>query len=152
MSYTAAEGRQQILDALADAADQLAVALAELSEAYERLDEHAGERLEEALFGPVQTAYGRSKRTHKAFAERSQLSARPFETPSQVAPSHSARASIERAIEQAAKAEETLAELQDSMLPVEVGDDDLRASLADIRRLLAPVPSRGRELLRTLGR
>jgi hypothetical protein len=152
VTYSAAEGRQQILDAIAMAADEIGTALAELSEAYEHLDEHAAERLEETLFAPVQTAYGRAKGLHKAFAERSGLPGRPFQTPSQVAPSSSPKGSIERAVEVAVKADATLAELQDSMLPIEVGDDALRAGLADIRQRLADLRPRGRELVRTLGR
>lgn len=152
MTYSAAEGRQQILDTLALAADDVGIALAELSEAYEHLDEHAAERLEEMLFQPVQMAYGRAKRLHTAFAERCGLSGRTFDTPAQVAPSATPKGSIERAVERTAKADATLAELQDSMLPVEVGDGPLRAGLAEIRQLLADLRSRGRELVRTLGR
>lgn len=151
MAYTVAEGRHQILAALAAAADAIGLALAELSEAYESLDEHTGERLEETLFAPAQSAYGRAKSMHKAFADRSGLPGRAFEA-ANVAPSHSPKASIEAAIGAACEADETLAELQDSMLPVEVGDAELRAGLAEIRRLLDPLPSRGRELVRTLGR
>lgn len=151
MAYTAAEGKQQILDALAAAAGAIGLALAELSEGYESVDEQTGERLEEALFAPVQVAYGRAKSAHNAFAERSGLPGRAFEA-ANVAPSHSPKGSIEAAIQAASKADEALAELQDSMLPVEVGDAELRASLSEIRRLLDPLPSRGRDLLRTLGR
>jgi hypothetical protein len=152
MTYTVAEGRQQILDALALAAEEIGIALAELSEAYEHLDEHAAERLEESLFGPVQSAYGRAKGLHKAFAERSGLSGQSFETPSLVAPSALPKGSIERAVELGVKADATLAELQDSMLPVEVGDPELRSGLAEIRQRLADLRPRGRELVRTLGR
>jgi hypothetical protein len=38
------------------------------------------------------------------------------------------------------------------MLPVEVGDKDLRAGLEEVRRLLGDIRGRARELLRTLGR
>lgn len=152
MTYTAAEGRQQILDALALAAEEIGIALAELSEAYEHLDDHSAEQLEETLFQPVQTAYGRAKSLHTAFAERCELPSRTFETPAQVAPSAMPKESIERAVGAAAKADATLGELQDSMLPVEVGDDALRAGLADIRQRLADLRPRGRELVRTLGR
>lgn len=152
MTYTAAEGRQQILDALALAAEEIGTALAELSEAYEHLDEHAAERLEESLFAPVQSAYGRAKSLHKAFAERSELAGRSFEAPTQVAPSASPKGSIERAVEAGAKADATLGELQDSMLPVEVGDAELRTGLAEIRQRLADLRPRGRDLVRTLGR
>ena len=38
------------------------------------------------------------------------------------------------------------------MLPVEVGDADLRAGLTDVRGLLGDVRARAREVVRTLGR
>jgi hypothetical protein len=38
------------------------------------------------------------------------------------------------------------------MLPVEVGDPELRAGLADVRELVGNLRSRARELVRTLGR
>ena len=46
----------------------------------------------------------------------------------------------------------TLAELQDSMRPVEVGDPELRKGLAEVRELLGDLRPRARELLRVLGR
>jgi hypothetical protein len=45
-----------------------------------------------------------------------------------------------------------LAGLQDSEVALEVGDQELRAGLADVRSLLDPVPSRARDLVRRLGR
>jgi hypothetical protein len=152
MTYTTAEGRQQVLDALALAVDEIGLALALLSEAYEHLDEQAAERLEEALFQPIQAAYGRAKRTHASFAERSGLPARTFQSPSQVAPSSSAKDLVDAAVEAAAKADGALVELQDSMLPVEVGDVELRAGLSEVRELVGGIRSRARELVRTLGR
>ena len=77
MSYTNAEARQDLLDAVAEAIDELAVALAALGAAYEQLDEHHADELEAQLFRPVQVAYGRAKRTHTGFAERSGLPVRP---------------------------------------------------------------------------
>jgi hypothetical protein len=38
------------------------------------------------------------------------------------------------------------------MMPVEVGDPELRAGLAEVRELLGEVPTRAREFVRTLGR
>ena len=38
------------------------------------------------------------------------------------------------------------------MSPVEVGDAELRAGLADVRRYLGDVATRGPQLLRSLGR
>jgi hypothetical protein len=152
MAYTAAEGRQQILDALGAAADEIARALALLSEAYEHLDERTAERLEEQLFQPIQAAYGRAKRVHAGFARRHELAGRAFATPSQVAPSSATKGLIDEAVDAAARADGMLGELQDSMLPVEVGDAELRAGLAEVREAVGGVRGRARELTRTLGR
>jgi hypothetical protein len=38
------------------------------------------------------------------------------------------------------------------MLPIEFGDPDLRAGLAEVRELLGELPVASREFLRTLGR
>lgn len=152
MTYTAAEGRQQILDTLAGAADEIAMALALLSEAYEHLDERTAERLEDELFQPIQAAYGRAKRIHASFAERHNLPARTFATPSPVAPSSGTKGLIDAAVDAASKADGMLAELQDSMLPVEVGDSDLRAGLSAVRELVGGLRARAREVTRTLGR
>jgi hypothetical protein len=38
------------------------------------------------------------------------------------------------------------------MLPVEFGDQQLRADLAEVRRLIGPLPGSAREFVRTLGR
>ena len=152
MAYTTAEGRQQILDDLASAAEEIAVALALLSEAYEHLDERAAERLEEELFQPIQAAYGRAKRLHAGFAQRHELPGDTFQTPSPVAPSSGTKGLIDAAVDAAARADGTLGELQDSMLPVEVGDVELRAGLSEIRELLGGLRGRARELTSTLGR
>ena len=62
------------------------------------------------------------------------------------------RGFLERATEAITDADETLADLQDSMMPVEVGDAELRAGLAAVRELIAQLQIRAPELLRTLGR
>ncbi len=152
VAYTTAEGRQQVLDSLAVAADEIAVALALLSEAYEHLDENAAERLEEALFQPIQAAYGRAKRVHAGFVQRHELPGYTFQTPSPVAPSNGTKGLIEAAVAAAVRADGILGELQDTMLPVEVGDVELRAGLSEVRELVGGVRSRARELVRTLGR
>jgi len=152
VAYTTADARQQLLDTLAVAADELGVALAALTEAYEQLDENAGERLEQDLFRPVQGAYGRARRAHAEFAERHGLPARAFEPSLRGAPSHGVKGFIEQAVGAVEGADQTLATLQDSMLPVEVGDAQLRAALEEVRALLDHTRSRARELLRTLGR
>ena len=68
MSYTTAEGREQVLGDLAVAIEQIAESLAALGEAYEQLDEQTADVLEEQLFRPVQAAYGRARRTYSEFA------------------------------------------------------------------------------------
>ncbi|HEY5318521.1 MAG TPA: hypothetical protein VIJ20_11100 [Solirubrobacteraceae bacterium] len=152
MAITNADARQQLLDALGDAADELAVALALLGAAYERLDEHTADELEEKLFRPVQLAYGRAQRTHSEFAARYDLPRRKFEPAPPGSPNRDAKYLIDAATDAAAKADGTLATLQDSMLPVEFGDPDLRAGLQAVRELLDDLRLRARELERTIGR
>ena len=59
---------------------------------------------------------------------------------------------MEAALEAIEEADGLLVELQDSMMPVEVGDPELRAGLADVRERLGVLPDRANELLRRLGR
>jgi hypothetical protein len=66
--------------------------------------------------------------------------------------SQSVRDLIERAADATYEADQTIAELQDSLLPVEVGDPELRAGLSEVRETLGVVPVRTRELERGLGR
>jgi hypothetical protein len=148
----ASETRQQLLDAIAVAADQLALALSALTEAYEHLDEASADRMEEALFRPVQAAYGRARRTHAGFAQRYGLPAREFSMPSAGAPVRGVKGLIERAVEAIESADSTLISLQDSLVPVEFGDRELRDGLAEVRTLLASSRGQARELLRTFGR
>jgi hypothetical protein len=152
VSYTSAEGRQQILSDLASAIAQLAVALASLGAAYERLDEQRSDELEELLFRPVQLAYGRAKRTHAEFAARHRLPAATFSDASFGLESQDARALVDRAADAARQADDEIAALQDSMLPVEVGDQELRAGLSEVRALIDPVPARAGRFISTIGR
>jgi hypothetical protein len=152
MAYVAGEARQRLLDDIAEAIDHVGLALSALGTAYEQLDERTADRLEEQLFGPVQLAYGRARRTHAAFAERHGLPGRAFEPAAPRAASHGVAGLLGMAVEAVEEADATLAELQDSMLPVEVGDAELRAGLAQVRELLGVLPDRARELMRTLGR
>jgi hypothetical protein len=152
MAYTSEEARTQILDDLGGAIDQLALALAGLGEAYELLDEDSADQLEASMFRPVQGAYGRAQRTHATFADRYGLPGRTFETASPGQHAHDPRVYLERAIEAIEAADHRIAELQDSMLPVDVGDTELRAGLAETRAVIAEAPARGRRLLRTFGR
>ena len=152
MAYAAADGRQQLLDTLADATDELGLALAALGEAYEQLDEFAGDALEEQLFRPVQLAYGRASRSHGQFAARHNMDGRTFDPQSAGLPSLGAKGFIDSAVEAIREADGTLSTLQDSLLPVEVGDAQLRAELSDLREIMGDLPHRARELVRTLGR
>ena len=152
MAYVTAEARQQLLDEVAAAVDRIGVALGALGEAYEALDEQAGDRLEEHLFRPVQQAYGRAKRTHGDFASRHGLRRRTFAPVVRGLPSTGAAGFVNAAVEAVGEADEMLAELQDSMLPVEVGDPEIRAGLAEVRRLLDALLRGAREFQRTLGR
>jgi hypothetical protein len=152
MAQPTVEARQQLLDTLAEATDAIAVALASLGAAFEQLDEyHAGE-LEEELFRPVQLAYGRARRTHSEFAGRHGLASRNFETPSAGLPSIGAKGFIDNAAVAVGRADSILAELQDSLLPVEVGDGQVRAALAELRQLIGGHAERSREVVRTIGR
>lgn len=152
MSYTEADARQQLLDTLAGATDQLARALASLSGAYEQLDEAQGDRLEQQLFRSVQRAYGRARSTHSGFASRYGLPHRDFETPVPEAPSTGVRGFVEHAVEAVGAADQTIAELQDSLMPVEVGDAELRAGLTEVRQLLGDLPERARRFVSEFGR
>lgn len=150
--YSTAEAREQLLDLLGEAAEVLSVALASLSEAYEQLDEATAERVEEQLFRPVQRAYGRARGAYMGFAERSELSVRDLRQTGPAAPSHGVKGLIEAAASDVARADATLATLQDSLLPVEVGDPRLRSDLEQVREQLSGFNGRARELLRTFGR
>jgi hypothetical protein len=152
MSYTTAEGRGRILEDLASAVDQIGLALAHLGEAYEQMDVDSADRLEEELFGPAQAAYARASRTYGEFVKRHGLPERAAPAPASVPLAHGARGAIESAVEATERADHTIAELQDSMLPIEVGDEELRAGLSQTRALIAPLPARARQLVRTLGR
>jgi hypothetical protein len=152
MSYVASEARQELLDTLGEASDAIARALAGLGAAYEQLGTLPADRLEEELFRPVQAAYGRAKRTHTGFAQRHGLPERAFAPANPGLPSTGIRGFIDNAVASAGEADAVLAELQDSMMPVEVGDAELRAGLAEVRELLGEVRGRAREFVRTLGR
>jgi hypothetical protein len=152
MPYTTADARQQLLDTVGEAVEDLASAVAALGEAYEQLDEQSGDVLEEQLFRPVQHAYGRARRTHADFAARHELNAAQFAPATLGAPSRGARGFIDDGVDDARRADEVLATLQDTLLPVEVGDPDLRAGLEEVRTLLGSIPGRARDFVRTLGR
>jgi hypothetical protein len=152
MAYTSVEGRQQLLDSIAEAIDEMGVALASLGAAYEQLDEQMADRLEDELFGPVQVAYGRLKRTHAQFAARHGLASGAFDSQEPGIPSTGAKGFIDLAVDAVSRADGALAGLQDSPILLEVGDAELRAGVTEVRELIGGLRQRSRELVRTLGR
>jgi hypothetical protein len=152
MAYTSESARIQLIDQLGEAVDHLSVAVTALGEAYEAADERTAAELEERLFRPVQGAYGRAVRTRSGFAERHQLSPGAIVSRAAPAPSADPRVHLERAIQAIEQADQVVAEMQDSMLPVEVGDRELRDGLTEVRELIAAAPREGRQLIRLVGR
>jgi hypothetical protein len=152
MAYTTSEARQELLDTLAQAANELGFASACLAGAYGQLDEYNADRLEADCFRPVQLAYGRAKRTRSDFAARHGFAAAELEPQPTGVASQGAASFIAQAVEAVGVADRILAELQDSMLPVEAGDEELRAGLRAIREPLGGLAGRARDFLRGLGR
>lgn len=152
MAYTSESARRQLLEELGQAVEQLALAIDALGQAYEAADERTADQLEAELFRPVQAAYGRAQRTRAGFAERHGLTPDPVSPAAAGTPSGDPRVHLERAITAIERADEIIAEMQDSMLPVEVGDRELRDGLTEARELIAAAPTQARQLLRLIGR
>jgi hypothetical protein len=152
MGYTRTEGREQILEVLATAIDEIGVSLAFATAAYEQLDDQTADRLEERVFGPIQRSYGSAKRTHAEFASRTGGESKRFGAPAEPPANLKARELIQQSAQAALRADEHLSELQSEQSLVEVGDVELRRGLGEVREQLAPVPRQAAELLRTLGR
>ena len=152
MSYVTREAREQLLETIAEATERIGAGLAALGVAYEQLPDANADRLEEELFRPVQLAYGRLQRTHAGFAERHGLAGRAFEPSVGSSRPHQARELVEDAVEAVVDGDYMLTDLQDSMMPVEVGDPELRAGLAEVRELIGGLESRAGAFLSTLGR
>jgi hypothetical protein len=152
MPYTEVEARVQLLNELADAADQLGKALTSLGAAYEQLDEQQASRLEEQLFRPVQRAYGRAKRTHAQFASRYRLGDRDFKMQSAKLPSTGVLGFIQDAVGAVERADLGLVALQESSIAIEVGDVNLRAGVAEVRQLIDGVSEAARSFERSFGR
>jgi hypothetical protein len=146
------EARQELLDGVGDAVDELGYALACLGAAYEQLDEATADALEEQLFGPVQVAYGRAKRAYAGFAARHGLTERAFEAQEAGPPSTRARGFIDNGVAAIGQAGGALASVQDAPLFMDLGDRELRDGVTEVRALLGDLPQRARELVRRLGR
>ncbi|HEX4106872.1 MAG TPA: hypothetical protein VHX88_01985 [Solirubrobacteraceae bacterium] len=152
MAVSDQSARRQLLANVATAIEHLGDALAALTAAHELLDDQQAERLEEELFRPVQRAYGRAKRTHTEFAGRSRLPRRNFNTPTPKAPSTGVKGFVEHAAEAVDEADRELVTLQDSLMPVEVGDPELRAGLSEVRRTIDGFGRRARGFVSGFGR
>ena len=152
MAITRAEAQEQILEALGSATEQIGLAVECLGEAYEQLSESEGDRLEMELFGPAQKAFGLARRTRDGFSSRTGTRAAALLQLPVGARSQGARAFIDKATQAAEIADHEVAELQDTMLPIEAGDPELRAGLAAVREQLAAIPAASRDFVRTLGR
>ena len=152
VAITSSEARQQILDELAEAIEQIGFAAGRLGEAYEALSVGAADRLEAELYMPVQKAFGRGKRAYTQYAERSGLSAQSFSPPALGVPHDGARGWIAQAVEAAASADHQISDLQDSELAIEFGDPELRAGLSETRELLGRLPGAATNFMRSLGR
>lgn len=152
MSYTNQEGRERIAQDLSAAAGQIELALSYLTDAYELVDEGVADRLEEELFSPVRAAYGRARRTLTEFNRRYGLDGDGIPATQQASRPHGPRDLIDGAVDAIEQADHWIGELQDSMLPIEVGDPELRAGLSETRELVGVLPARARELVRVLGR
>ena len=152
MAYDTAQARQELLDDVAEATDDIGVALAAVGAAFEQLDDYNADKLEQELFRPIQMAYGRAQRTHSEFAERYGLPSRTFDSASAGLPSQGVKGFLDATVNAVGEADTTIAQLQDSMRPVEVGDAELRAGLAEARELVGPLAGRADELVRILGR
>ncbi len=151
MSYTSESGRMQILDDTAAAVTELDIAIEQLGEAYDHLDEHLADVLEADVFRPLQAAYGQLRRTQTEFAARYELTARdPAATT--LPPPSDPRVALEAAADAIENADGILSDLQDTMLPVEVGDRELRTGLSSVRQLLDPLPGACDHLIGTVGR
>jgi hypothetical protein len=152
VAYITAEARRELLRDVATSIVALGKALATLGVVYEALDEHTADTLESEVFRPVQLAYGRAQRTHAAFAARHGLQGRAFAAAAPGTATRSVRELLDAAVTDVIEADSNLVELQDSMRPVEVGDPELRAGLAEVRRLIGPVPDRAARLQGLVGR
>jgi hypothetical protein len=140
-SAATTQARKDLLETVSEAINQIGRAIAALGTAYENLDEPT-----------VQLAYGRAQRAHTGFASRSGLRVRTFTPPPPNSPGRTTIELVERAVGYTADADTALSTLQDSMLPVDVGDPQLREDLALTRQALTEVPRRATEFSRQFGR
>jgi hypothetical protein len=89
---------------------------------------------------------------HAEFAARQGLPEHVFEEARPYVREHDPKGTIDSAVAAVERADSGLSTLQDSMLPVEVGDPPLRAGLEQVRVQLGGIRARAREIERLLGR
>jgi hypothetical protein len=152
MSYTNLAAREQLLESLHAAAAELADAIAALGAAHEQLDDQQADRLEQELFRPLQRAFSLARQTQESFAARYSLVSADVDPPVTGAPSAGVKGFIDHAVQAVINADNELAAIQDSLMPIEVGDPELRAGLAEVRQLVNGLSHRARAFMRTFGR
>jgi len=152
VAYTDLEGREALMARLGEAVEYLGEGIGSLGDAYETLDDQTADTLEEKLFGPMQRAYGRAKKTYSDFAARHGLEGRTFDAPASPVTSGKAADLIAAVAGSAEAAEYALTELQDDPAFLAVGDRELRAGVVSVREPIANVPRDARQMLRMLGR
>ncbi len=146
------EARDRIIGDLESAEEELGLAVACLGEAFEALPEGSADRLETELFRPVQKAYVRTKRTRTGFSQRVAQTTDEPEPKAPGPPSQGAKGFVEQGVQAAAQADLILTDLQDSMMPVEGGDPELRAGISEVREQLSGISGGARRFLSSLGR
>ncbi|HLI33242.1 MAG TPA: hypothetical protein VKU89_10975 [Solirubrobacteraceae bacterium] len=144
--------REELLESLRGSIDHLAGALALLGEAYDHLDEQQADALESSLFKPLQRGYGRAKRAVIEFAARHDQSPPQLGQPPAPLPATGVKALVEGALAEVEEAENGIVTLQDSLVLLDLGDQELRARLAEVRQALEEARGGARHFLRTLGR
>ena len=142
MAFTTREAHEQIVAELGWAVGQIALASETLSDAYERLDVTTADRLEDELYRPLQRSFGRAKRTLVQFAGKVGIEPSEGEPDETNLGRLTVKQTIERAVALAADGGQRIAELQDSDMAIAAGDAELRAGLAETRRLLGELSSR----------
>ena len=152
MAYTNAQAREQLLAELAAAADEVGLALACLGEATSSSTRPPPSASRTSCSARSRRPTGRRSAPTPNSPAGTGLPEHEFEAARPQVREHDASAIMERAAAAVSRADLALATLQDSMLPVDVGDPPLRAGLEQVRMALADTSRRTREITRTLGR
>ena len=152
MAYDSGQARVELLDEVGDATDDLGRGAGRSGRGL-----RGARRLQRrAPGGAALPARPDGLRARAAHPQRVRRAATACPTapsrPRPRAPSQGVKGFIDAAVSAVVRADARLAQLQDSMRPVEVGDAELRAGLSEVRRLVADVPRRASEFVRGLGR